>query len=68
MQLIRFIQAALFSAAVAVLGAPALALAQAAPQGGGGGAWLLLVIFGGFAVAITLFARSQRRKGQNGKQ
>ena len=62
MERIRFIQAALFGAAVAILGAPALALAQAAPQSGGGGAWFLLVIFGALAIGNALFTPSQRRK------
>jgi hypothetical protein len=62
MERIRFIQAALFSAATATLVAPTLALAQAAPQQAGGGGWILLAIFGALVVGITLFTRSQRRK------
>jgi hypothetical protein len=63
MERIRFIQAALFSAAIATLAVPALALAQAeAPQRSGSGGWFLLVLFAALAVGITLFTRSQRRK------
>lgn len=62
MELIRFIQAALFSAVFAVLAAPALAFAQAAPETAGSGGWVLLVIFGALALGIALFTRSQRKK------
>jgi hypothetical protein len=63
MERIRFIQAALFSAAIAVVGAPALALAQAAPERAGGGGWVLLVVFGALVVAIVGYTLSQRRGG-----
>ena len=68
MERIRIIQAALFSAAIAILGAPSLALAQAAPQSSGGGGWFLLVIFGAMVVGITLFTISQRKKLPKDKQ
>jgi hypothetical protein len=62
MERIRFIQAALFSAAFAILAAPPLALAQAAPERAGGGGWVLLLIFGALVVGIIWFTRSQRRR------
>jgi fatty acid desaturase len=63
MERIKFIQAALFSAAFAMLAAPALALAQAAPERAGGGGWVLLLVFGALVVAIIWFTLSQRRRG-----
>jgi hypothetical protein len=63
MQRISFIQAALFSVALAILASPALTSAQAGPQGSSsGGGWVLLAIFAGLVIAITMFTRSQRRK------
>jgi hypothetical protein len=62
MERINFIQAALASVALAILASPALASAQAAPQGGGGGGWVLLAIFGALAIGITVFTMSQRKK------
>lgn len=62
MQRITSIQAALSSVALAILASPALASAQAGPQGSGGGGWVLLVLFAALAIAITMFTRSQRRK------
>lgn len=62
MERIKFIQAALYGMALAVLASPALASAQAAPQTAGGGGWILLVIFGVLALGIALFTMSQRKK------
>lgn len=68
MESIRFVQAALLSAAVAIFGAPTLALAQSAPKSSGGGGWFLLLIFGGLTIGITAFTISQRKKGGNAKK
>jgi hypothetical protein len=60
----KYIQAASFSAAFAIFVAPALALAQVAPERGGGSfnfGWVILLFVIAMAIAVIWFTMSQRR-------